>query len=75
MSEQIEITTVGSLRKAIEGLPDDRILIKQVVGYRQDSGAWNMYAYLTREVGDLTVLTFKHPQLVKINPDVEWVKK
>lgn len=59
--------TVGELRKAIEGVPDDRLLICQVVG--KESGAWNMESSFTAKVphGTMAVLTLDHPQLQRLD--------
>jgi hypothetical protein len=66
MSKAIEFHTVGQLRQAIEGIPDDRLLICQVVG--EDSGAWSMFASFTPQVqlGTIACLTLSHPQLKKL---------
>lgn len=69
MSNAIEFHTVGQLRKALEGVPDERMIICQVVG--KESGAWNMCARFTPQVqgGTIAVLTLDHPEL-KTLPEI-----
>lgn len=54
---------VKDLRNALENLPDDRIVMCQVVG--QDGSAWNMRGSFCKQVqnGNISVLTFKHDEL------------
>ncbi len=66
----VRIYNVKTLRDALEGLPDDRIIMCQTVG--KDSGAWNMWGSFCKQVpnGDIAVLTFEHDQL-KILPKID----
>lgn len=69
----IPFHTVGQLRKALEGVPDDRIIMNQVVGF--DGTAWNMYAEFCGQVakeGSIACLTFKHEKLLSVNPVTIW---
>ena len=59
----VSIYNVKTLRDALEGLPDDRIIMCQTVG--QDHTAWNMCGSFCKQVpnGDIAVLTFQHSDL------------
>lgn len=63
MSEIVHFYKVGELRKALEGLPDDRLIVCQVVA--KDGKAWNMQGGFCPKVpqGTIACLTFKHHQL------------
>ena len=58
--------TVGELRKAMEGLSYDQIIVPQVIG--QKTGAWNMRAEFTRIVpqGTISAITLSHPDLIHL---------
>ena len=60
-------STVGELRELLEGLPDDRLIIPQVVA--NDGTAWNMVPKFLAKVpnGDVAVLTLSHSQLNSLN--------
>lgn len=55
--------TVGSLKKALEGLPEDRFIACQVVA--KDGKAWNMRGEFCAQVpqGTIACLTFRHDEL------------
>lgn len=57
------IYNIGQLRKAIEGIPDDRMVMPQIVG--QDSGVWNVHlqAAWMKEGSKFFILTGSHPDL------------
>lgn len=60
---KIEFHNVGQLKKAIEGIPDDRFIACQVVA--NDGKAWNMRGEFCPKVsqGDIACLTFRHEEL------------
>ena len=66
-TESAHFRTAGDLRALLDGVPDDRIIMAQVVG--SESGAWNMVPTFapcsgcTHGSGDISVLTFSHPML------------
>ena len=70
MSKKINVCNVKSLRAALEDLPDDRLIICQVVG--QDGTAWNLHGSFTSQVpnGTIAILTFEHPEL-KTLPEIK----
>ena len=59
----VNFNLVGQLRKALEGLPDDRLIICQVVA--TDGKAWNMWGEFCPQVpqGTIACLTFRHDEL------------
>lgn len=59
-------STVGELKKILQDLPDDRLIISQVVG--SEEGAWNMQSEFCKKVqnGEISVITLKHPDLKKL---------
>jgi len=59
----IKFNTVGQLRKALEGVPDDRIIVPQVVA--EDGSAWNMWAEFCPQVpqGTIACLQLTHIEL------------
>lgn len=62
-----EISNVGQLRKAIEGLPDDRSILFQVVS--TNGQAWTLMCEFTAYPKYLkwaSVMTMKHPQLTSL---------
>ena len=63
MNEIIRFSTVGQLRKALEGVPDDRPIICQVVAV--DHGAWNMYGSFCPEIqhSNMACVALEHPEL------------
>lgn len=68
-------STVGELRKLLEGVPDDRQIIAQVIG--KDNGAWNMWPSFTPQVpqGTVACLQMEHDQLVTLpEPNTETCK-
>ena len=63
MSEVIHFSTVGQLRKALEGVPDDRPIICQVVA--ADHGAWNMHGSFCPQIqrSNMACVALAHPDL------------
>lgn len=65
MTDQIAIpfVNVGELRKALEGVPDDRFIACQVVA--KDGRTWNMNATFCPRVphGTIAAITFDHHEL------------
>lgn len=63
MLTTVNISTVGTLKKALEGLPDDRLIMCQVVA--KDGKAWNMWGDFCPQVpqGTISCLTFYHDEL------------
>lgn len=62
-----EISNVGQLRKALEGLPDDRPILAQVVS--TNGQAWNLMCEFTADPKFLkwaSVMTMKHPELTSL---------
>ena len=59
----VSVLTVGDLRIALQGHPDDEPVHAQVVA--QDHTTWNMHAHIAPvyEHGRGVVLTLSHPQL------------
>lgn len=59
----VNFHTVGTLKKALEGLPDDRFIACQVVA--KDGKAWNMWGEFCPQVsqGTIACLTFRHDEL------------
>lgn len=55
--------SVGKLRQLLEGLPDDRMIIAQVVA--KDGRCWSMSPALCQQIrgGNIACLTLDHPQL------------
>ena len=68
--EDCTFGTVGQLRALLEGVPDDRVIIPQVVG--SESGAWNMIASFTPLIqgGSMATLTLWHPHLDRLPMDL-----
>lgn len=66
----VSIYNVKTLREALDGLPDDRIIMCQIVG--KDGSAWNLWGSFCKLVpnGDIAVLTFEHDRL-KTLPKIE----
>lgn len=62
----VEFYTVGQLRAALEGVPDDRVIMAQVVAV--DGSAWNMRATFMARIpaGNVAALTLEHPQLATL---------
>jgi hypothetical protein len=69
MSEtRIPISTVGALRRALAGVPDDRMILHQVVAKNGD--AWNLFAdFCPLADGTYAILTMTHPQLSTLPND------
>lgn len=63
-------STVGALRKVLDGVPDDRLIICQVVA--ADGRAWNMWGEFCPQAphGTVAVLTLRHDEL-KTLPEVK----
>lgn len=61
--EGITFTTVGELKKLIKNLPNDRLIVPQVVS--TDNTAWNCYAKFKDKIhnSNISCLTLYHPQL------------
>lgn len=59
----VNFHTIGTLKKALEGLPDDRFIACQVVA--KDGKAWNMWGEFCPQVpqGTIACLTFRHDEL------------
>ena len=59
----VNFHTVGTLKKALEGLPDDRFIVCQVVA--KDGKVWNMWGEFCPQVpqGTIACLTFRHDEL------------
>lgn len=59
----VNFHTVGTLKNALEGLPDDRFIACQVVA--KDGKAWNMWGEFCPQVsqGTIACLTFRHDEL------------
>jgi hypothetical protein len=59
----VNFHTVGTLKKALEGLPDDRYIVCQVVA--KDGKVWNMWGEFCPQVpqGTIACLTFRHDEL------------
>ena len=58
------ITTVGKLRKALEGIPDETEIWSQVCG--NDGTAWNLNANIGEVLGGVPrklVIALRHPDL------------
>lgn len=66
--EPVEVTRVGKLRAALEGLPDDRLILCQVVG--ADGSAWNVGGSFVPQVryGTVALLQMSHPELTTLPP-------
>lgn len=58
----VNFHTVGTLKKALEGLPDDRSIVCQVVA--KDGKVWNMWGEFCPQVpqGTIACLTFRHDE-------------
>lgn len=66
MDSTVKIDTIGDLRRALEGLPDERPIVSQVVA--GDGCVWNMRAEFTPNALPLwdhggAVVTLSHPEL------------
>jgi hypothetical protein len=62
-----EVSNVGQLRAALEGLPDDRPILAQVVA--TNGQAWNLQCEFTAEPKFLkwaAVMTMKHHELTSL---------
>lgn len=72
MSSAYGVLRVADLRKALEGLPDERLIVSQVVA--MDGTAWNLAAEFcpTAAGGNVAVLSLTHP-LLRTMPDPETV--
>ena len=59
----VNIYTVGSLKRALKGLPDDRIIVCQVEA--NDGKVWNMRGEFCPQVpqGTIACLIFTHKKL------------
>jgi hypothetical protein len=69
--EIIQFHTVGQLKKALGDLPDDRLIICQVVS--KDGKAWNLWGEFCPQISNssnMACLTLKHDQLTTL-PNVE----
>jgi hypothetical protein len=69
VSDTVNVATVGDLRRAIDGLPDDRPILCQVIATNND--AWNMFCEFTALPESLkwaSVLQLKHRELKRL-PD------
>ena len=66
-----EIITIGTLRKAIEDLSDDKMIHCQVVASGRNGGAWNMMGmfFYNKDV-PFASLCLTHPELLKM-PEME----
>lgn len=69
-SKPIPFMTAGELKKGLLNVPDDRIIMAQVVG--TDNSAWNMRAELYRKVkyGTVGVITLSHKDLTSLPRDI-----
>jgi len=67
--KRFSILCVGDIRKAIQGLPDDRIVAAQVVA--ADGTAWSMRAVFVPCVpnGDIALIDLRHPDLKTLPKD------
>lgn len=59
----VNFHSVGTLKKALKGLPDDRFIACQVVA--KDGKVWNMWGEFCPQVpqGTIAFLTFRHDEL------------
>lgn len=59
----MEFMTIGQLKNALEGVPDERYIACQVVA--TDGWAWNMFGRFCPEVphSNISCLEFFHPDL------------
>lgn len=64
------IITVGDVKKALEGVPDDKLIIGQVVG--TEKGAWNLPVEICPKIsqGNIAMITLKHHELREL-PEIE----
>lgn len=59
-----EFYTVGQLRALLEGLPDDRQVLCQVVA--SNGQAWNMVGQFSQKIGSFSCLQMKHENLTNL---------
>jgi hypothetical protein len=59
----VSFGTVGELRKALEGVDDNRLIICQVVA--KDGKVWNMWGEFCPQIpqGTIACMQFKHDEL------------
>lgn len=58
---ECKFNTVGELRKALDGVNDDKVLMCQVAA--EDGTAWNLRGSFFTQENMVAVLTFRHPEL------------
>lgn len=68
MSKPIRFATVGELRRALDGVPDERFVACQVIA--TDGSAWMMWGSFCPQVpqGTIAALTMEHAELKTLPP-------